>query len=177
VTSDPAGLLLAAAYWMPRARASAGVRWFCGTTLALALAVTVLLHGDHVPGLKPEKDPILRLRGWPDLAAKVDALRDRYRPDLVIANNYGNASEISFYGKGKPTVFLARTDMIENQFSFWPGYAVAPGQKALYVTNELDYPMPASFGDDFTKIEEVADFHREHGGRPIDEYKVWLLTR
>ncbi len=114
----------------------------------MALAATLLLHGDTTPFVRPEKDPILRLRGWRSLGEEVGALRAAYPADYIIANNYANASELAFYMKGRPTVFLPRGGT-PNQFSFWPGYEPGPGKTALYITNELDYPMPESFAKDF----------------------------
>jgi 4-amino-4-deoxy-L-arabinose transferase-like glycosyltransferase len=176
VTSYFGAIVLAVLLWPRWARQWGWARGFWIAALALAAVETAMLHGNAVPFLKPEKDPILRLKGWPGVAAEMNTLRDRYQPDLVIANNYSNASEITFYAQQRPPAFMFRSDRIENQYSFWPGYTVQPGTTALYVSNDLDYELPESLRHDFSKIEEVGHFWREYEGKRIDEYKVWRLA-
>ena len=178
VTSYPAGIVLAVVFWSERLN-QRGARWFVRSALVLALAMTLLLHGEYLPFLKPDKDPVLRLRGWPGYAAEIAKLRAQYQPDYLLTNNYANASELAFYLPlpDRPAVFVARRAEIADQFSFWPGYTPQAGQSAFFISNELDYELPPSLKEDFSKIEVVDDFWREYHGKKIDEYRVWRLQK
>lgn len=175
VTSYPAAMIALAAVWPEWARRATGAKAFWIAALAVAALETAALHSSCLPFLAPDRDPILRLRGWTSLARQVEAIRAAHPADLILANNYGNASELTFYMKGRPVTYLPRTDHPENQFSFWPGYDPA-GRSALFVTNDPDSPLPDSLARDFAHVEKVASFWREYEGKKIDDYAVWRLS-
>ena len=81
----------------------------------------------------------------------------------VIANHYGLASELAFYGSfepmapGHPSAYVPALPLPRNQFWFWPGYFAldpAPPSAALFVTDRKT-PPPEGFARSCTLIEEL----------------------
>ena len=140
----------------------------------LALITTVLMHGNTaILRLPPKRDPLDRVRGSADLAAKVDALMPVGGASYIIANKYSTASLLKFYLKGNPPAYLPDTlPRIDNQFSIWPGYAGEPvGSTALLVT-DFDF-LPEPVQRDFQKVEWLADIEAVGEGRKVGKYHVY----
>jgi 4-amino-4-deoxy-L-arabinose transferase-like glycosyltransferase len=168
------GLLpLAVACWLPRLGASRGVRAFAvaalvvATLLSLAIADTDLLRAAGIP-LRAKQDPSTRLRGWPETAEAVRAARERFEAQRgervpLVANHYGLASELAFYGAFEPMapdhppVYVPATPLPKNQLWFWPGYLdLRPTHPdaALFVTDRKT-PPPDGFARSCTLLEEL----------------------
>jgi hypothetical protein len=182
--SYAAALILAASFWPQLAKFHKGARWFWRGALALALIETVLLHHTAWIGLPPRKDILLRAQGWKDYATQFQALRQEAQeaagvsapPLILIANNYGTASELAFGLPDHPPLFLPRTSEVENQFSLWPGYAAKRGASALYLTDDPSPVLPPTLMQDFGKAFRWGNFWRHaQNGDKITHYYVWKL--
>lgn len=141
--------------------------------LIIALIQTTLLHDPYFVGLDFKNDPARRLRGWSDLAQKVNLLREPN--DILIGNKYQTASILSFYLPDQPRTHIPKTTRIQNQFSFWSSYDLTPESKALLVTDSID-EVPDALKEQFQKIEKVADFFRQDRGRDLKRYQVYRLS-
>ena len=125
---------------------------------------------------------------WKSVATCVGTLRTQIeqktgKPVFIIGNTPGIASILSFYlpekrleGAGHPPVYIPESQMIENQFSYWPRYdefsipakdtppadpsyheeqGVNPfiGRTALFIT--LSEQPPTAIQNSFERVEEV----------------------
>jgi hypothetical protein len=165
-------LILLAADWRGRWARLGKWKWAVVSALVLAVAETVLLHETGPLGLPAKKDPLTRARGWSDFGQKVERYRKKHEPDLLIGNRYQTAALMAWYLPGHPQTFVPHSDRIENQFSFWPGYKVERGTKALFVTDETDR-IPDSIKEEFPSIEKVGEFWTEWRGRQVKPYYVY----
>lgn len=152
-------LPLAVHHWLPalatrRGRVVAVSGLALGALLSLALANTDLLRAAGIP-LAPRHDPSNRVRGWRETAEAVSEARGRLesregRRVPLVANHYGVASELAFYGRpeplapGHPPVHVPATARPRNQYWFWPGYLDAASPKgasvAMFVTDRAGVP-------------------------------------
>lgn len=141
---------------------------------AFALLETILLHDVVGFGVPMKSDPAARLRGWSDLAQKVEAVRQP--EDLIIGNKYQTASILSFYLPDRPVTHIPRTERIQNQFSFWPSYELKEDSRAILVTDSID-EVPDAIKQQFSIIEKVADFYRQDQGRDLKRYQIYRLEK
>jgi len=112
---------------------------FCTSALVLGLFMSLLLvNTDAVRRLglpwQYRRDPTGRLHGWKTTAIAIDKIRHDLehaagKPLFLIANRYQSASAVAFYlpekrvdGPGHPPVYIAESQAIENQYSFWGRY-------------------------------------------------------
>jgi hypothetical protein len=154
-------------YWDGRWRKGnrAAKRWLV-VGLVFGLVVVTLMHdsdlisvvvGRQLPG---DADPMRRVRGYKETAARVEAARQRLlqegKPVFIICDHYGITGLFSFYLpparaalKNTPLVYCRSSPTPENQLYFWPEYDYAEnrkGQNAIYVTEpgsvtlERDWP-------------------------------------
>lgn len=168
-----AGFALLAAWawpWMQAASWQRRVLVLAGLT---AFFQTALAHETHWLHLR--KDPLLRVRGWAEFGKNVQTYLDRYRPDFVIAEDYGLASEVAFYAPSRPRTYIPNTGKIENQFSFWSSYQSANDKTAIYLTGHPDGLIPGWLTKEFKHHEKVGEIIRAFRGREIETQQVWLL--
>ncbi|HWL51703.1 MAG TPA: glycosyltransferase family 39 protein [Chthoniobacteraceae bacterium] len=130
--------ILTVALWHTLAERKVWARRYVAVGLSLALLTSlVVLNVDAIRAvgfpLSYTKDPGARLRGWKTVAIAVEKERRRLeaetgKPIFLIGNKYQTAATVGFYlpgrvdGPGYPPVFIAESQAIENQFSFWPRY-------------------------------------------------------
>jgi hypothetical protein len=205
--------VLAAAYWHERARQKQGVRVFFAFAfgLGLLLSTTIidvdLLRKIGIP-FPRKADPSARLRGWHTAAEFVADLRktlekESGKPVFLIASGYQPASSLSFYlpekpveGEGHPPVYIPESQMIENQFSFWPRYdqfvPFKPGQRprdtlfteesginpfhgrtALYITESGNERPPSSIEGAFGNVELIACLDLERRGQRLRQLRIF----
>jgi 4-amino-4-deoxy-L-arabinose transferase-like glycosyltransferase len=181
------GIIFTVVYWRELLARQPTWRWGVAAAFGVALMMTVLLH-DTDPLLiaarpvtnyfhhSPLRDPLRRARGWQDFAAHVQSAREKNRVNLLIADNYAQASMMAFYLPDQPTTYLHPEPYGATQFTLWPGYAVRPDTRALYVTTSND-PPPTSVTDQFGKVELLDDFWSQYHGRPMTEFHIYLCTR
>jgi hypothetical protein len=145
---------------------------FLALALGLAVIEMILLHDAYGLGLTFKGDPANRLRGWSDLAQKVESIREPN--DLIIGNKYQTASILAFYLPDRPMTHIPKTERIQNQFSFWPSYDLQPDSRGILVTDSID-EVPDALKLQFGRIEKVADFYRQDRGRDLKRYQVYRL--
>src|SRR5262245_43921391 len=118
--------------WSQQARAAK--RWLT-IGLCLGAAVVVVLHDPDIikkvvgHPLPPDKDPLLRVRGWKETVQLIGTARTQLltegKPIFILADHYGLTGLISFYlPEAKmslpdaPLAYCAPTGRPENQFYF-----------------------------------------------------------
>jgi hypothetical protein len=127
-------------------------------------------------------------------------------PVFLIGESYGTSSILSFYlpekrveAPGHPPVYIAESQAIENQFSFWPRYdeflALKPGQKlrdpqfseesghnpfhgrtALYITSNNSDQAPSSITRGFQWVELKALYELKRRDQPLRQVRVFLCS-
>lgn len=139
--------------------------WAWRASVGFGLALVVLVHAQAVhPFLRVKGDPTANARGWKELAARVQELRERY-PDLPLAApRYQEASELSFYLPGNPLVKVANPAGRPNHITLV--CPASPGESFLFVGEPVG----------FSETELVFEFR---GQRPYNVYlaKGYLCTR
>jgi 4-amino-4-deoxy-L-arabinose transferase-like glycosyltransferase len=171
-----AGIVFTVAYWREIVARHPAWRWGVSAAFAIALLMTVVMHDTEYLHLPPGKDPLRRAEGWKDFAAHVQAARENYHANLLIANHYSQASMMSFYLPDQPTTYLLPAPYGSSQFTLWPGYEVKPDTRALYVTDFIYDYLPLPLHDEFKKRELVDDFWAKHDGRPMTHFRIYLCT-
>ncbi len=131
--------ILTAAIWQEIAARKVWARRLAVAGFAVAIGMSLLLVDTDVLrqlGMKwsYDRDPGARLRGWKTAAEAVNDLRHDLeaktgKPLFLIGNKYQTAAVLAFYlpekrvdGPGHPPVYIAESQAIENQYSFWPRY-------------------------------------------------------
>ncbi len=143
--------------------------------VVLAFIQTVAIHDTYWLHLPRKSDPGIRLRGWSDLGKKIQAIRNQHPEAILIGNKYQTSSLLSFYLPDRPTTFIPKRALLENQFSFWPSYPLTPKTTALLVTDSIN-EMPEVIPQQFRKVELVSDFWTEDRGRQLYRFQVYFLS-
>jgi 4-amino-4-deoxy-L-arabinose transferase-like glycosyltransferase len=180
------GIVFTVVYWRDVVARHPAWRWGVGAAFAIALLMTAVMHdtdpflkvANHVTNYlhrRPLHDPLRRARGWTDFAAHVQAAREKNHVNLLIGDNYAEASMMAFYLPGQPTPYLLPATYGDTQFTLWPEYTVRPGTRALYVTTS-NGRLPKPLLDEFNKVELVDDFWSQHEGRPMTEFHIYFCT-
>ncbi len=166
------GIILMTVFWKNHAQMHPRWRWAVWAAMAAALIMTIVLHDTDYLHLPPRQDPLRRAKGWHDFAAHVQAARDRFHANLLIADNYSQASMMSFYLPDQPVTYLLPQPYGTTQFSLWPEYKVTPETRALYVTTSTD-SAPSELVAAFSHVERVDDFWSLHDGRKVREFVIY----
>jgi 4-amino-4-deoxy-L-arabinose transferase-like glycosyltransferase len=169
------GIIFTVVYWRAMVSQVPRWRWGVGAALGIALIMTILLHDTDYLHLRPKQDPLRRAKGWVDFAAHVQAARDKYHTNLLIADNYSQASQMAFYLKDQPTTYLLPEPYGTTQFTLWPEYRVTPDSRALYVTTSTG-PAPQDLKDQFKNVVLADDFWSQHDGRGVREFLIFICT-
>ncbi|QSR87937.1 glycosyltransferase family 39 protein [Methylacidiphilum caldifontis] len=176
VTAISGGLILLA-YLSSSLWSLPWVKIFVLGGLLLSFLQTALLHGESLSflGIKPEKDPLLRPRGWQSVAVQLEVIQNKFHPDFFIANDYALASALSFLHRNSS--FFLPTDLrSQTQFDYWDGYKIKPHCQAVYISNDQTAFIPECLKKEFVKIEPAGGFWREYKGKKIEYYRLWLLS-
>lgn len=208
--------VLAVAHWHERALNSFLLRRVLGASLALGLLLSTLgLNMDLIRNLgipwPYESDPSQMLHGWQSTALKIHELRKRVEeeiqnPVFLIGDGFATSSITGFYlpekqpeGQGHPAVYIAESQAIESQFSFWPRYdeflPLKPGQKprdpqfseesaynpfhgrtALYITTSTSEEAPSSLTQGFERVELEALYELKRRGQKLREIRVFRCS-
>ena len=181
------GIIFTVVYWRELVTRRPAWRWGVGAAFAIALLMTAVLHNTNPLMVasknvtdalhrRPIPDPLRRAQGWNDFAAHVESAREKNRVNLLLADNYAQASMLAFYLPGQPQTYLLPATYGDTQFTLWPGYAVRPGTRALYVTTSAK-PPPDILRGEFNTVELVEGFWSQHHGRNMTEFHIYLCTR
>jgi hypothetical protein len=141
-------------YWDARWReGQLAVKRWLAVGLVIGLVVVALGHdtdligvvaGHRLPG---DADPLRRVRGYRETAARVEAARQNLlregKPVFIICGHYGITGLFSFYlpqaraaVRNTPLVYCRSSPAPDNQLYFWPEYHYSQnrkGQNAIYV--------------------------------------------
>jgi hypothetical protein len=194
------GFVLAVAWargqwWGSRSRS---VRWGVGLSAAAGLIVAGGLHFPQL--MRPvlalfvpapsEKSPLpvrsidvtARLTGWKELAAEVDALRDRLRSEtgtepIVAGTHWTLPGSLRFYCAGHPDVFSIgipnRSDR-HSQYDLWRPNPVDDAQafrgKTFVIVGDLGSPVLAAF----ERVELPRWVVHPATGSPVARWSVWV---
>ena len=145
-----------------------------------AILVTLVLLPDGLPVLPTQtminmgiwnvRKDYADMIGWPELTQQVIAVYQQLTPSarastMILANNYGEAGALQFYGKGLPTVVCP-----ELTYYYW-----APAQMTPSTLIVVGYPrdyLVNLFGnaEQLATITNAYGIHNEEFGTPI-----WLV--
>ncbi|MEO0191299.1 MAG: glycosyltransferase family 39 protein [candidate division WOR-3 bacterium] len=107
-----------------------GWAWKASVVFGLALVGIAYIQAVH-PFLRIKGDPTERARGWKELAMCVQSVRETYPELSLAASRYQEASELSFYLPGNPTVRVANPSGRQNQITLV--YPPGPGEDFIFV--------------------------------------------
>lgn len=209
--------LLAVNFWRERLQDNRWLRRAAGAGLLISLVMSVLaLDSDllHSAGFHLwRRDPSDRMRGWRTAAAAVEKLRTDSENALgeklfLIADDRSRASELAFYlrdkrveGPGHPSVYLAESQDIQNQFSFWPRYdefvavpnnpgqsegdvyteegGVNPfvGRSALFIRDKAKGKAPHNIRAGFESTAPIAKVEVRRFGKHLRTWQVFLCRK
>jgi hypothetical protein len=148
--------ILTVAYGYDRVvRGVRGARLYAVLALAIGALVSVVAVDTDIlraagVALPFERDPSARLRGWREVAVRVNEFRKTIERQsgqkvFLIANSYGTASAISFYlpdkrieVPGHPAVYVPESPVPENQYHFWGRYDEYEERKAPIINDQED---------------------------------------
>ena len=171
-----AGVVLLVVFWRQLILQSPTWRWTAWSALGLGLVTTLVLHATTFFSLPVKYDLFRRCEGWLDFAQHVQRARQQNRPDLLIANYYSQSSMMQFYLPDHPFTYLPPAPYGNSQFTLWPGYTVARGTQALYVSDSRG-PLPQPLKDQFNRWELLDEFWSEYRGRPTTHFQIYLLSK
>lgn len=155
-------------------------RWL-GVGLIVNLAATgIAYHYDfllHTAGvaLTRKTDVFKRVRGWPELGARIQALRERYPDTLLLADDRDLLAELEYYVEPHPLDAVAWNPrhVIDNHYALTTTMDDKRGRDFLYVSHDarLPWELARSF-DSFTTLPpQSIDIHPDYR---LDAH-VWLL--
>ncbi len=169
------GIIFTVVFWREVVARRPAWRWGVGAAIAMATAMTAVLHDTEILRLPQRLDPLFRAQGWPDFAGHVEKARAATRSNLLVADHYSWASLMAFYLPDRPTTYLPPQSYGASQFTLWPDYQVTPDTRALFITASSG-SAPDALQKQFARIELVDDFWSLHHGRPMNHVYIFLCT-
>jgi 4-amino-4-deoxy-L-arabinose transferase-like glycosyltransferase len=163
-------IIIMAAQWR-KMLAIAGAQAFIIFAFVFAWLQTLLMHDTAFLPLPQKLDPMGRVVGWSEIATHLNELRTEQNADVLITDAYKEASIFSFEMPGKPFIYTLRHSPPSNQYDFWPGYAEAHPQRALWITGES---TTAALQHDFNTITFVERVVVSFRGKSFREYSIYL---
>lgn len=163
--------------WLFDAR-RAGRRWAKPVLAAgagLALLATLLVYFQTVTSvIRHPKDPTSQAFGWRELAVEIQKLREKagdpYLP--LVTRPYQTAAMLTYYLPDHPLVYVADYAHRGSQYTLWQDYEKLVGHDALFIDAQ---ELPGKFARTFDQVEEWTGLSRRRGGRPVEEYRVYLV--
>jgi len=142
--------------------------------LLMSLSVTAIAHYPGLLQLPPGLDPSARLRGWKELAVRVDGIRAKRGAGdwFIFSDKYQVSSELAFYLKGQPVTYCVNLGRRMNQYDLWPGFHDMKKKNAIFVRIG-DSDMPEKLKTAFARYEKEA-FTVYEGARPLRKYSIFL---
>jgi hypothetical protein len=171
-----AGIVLLVVFWRQVIARTPKWRGAAGAALGLGLTLTLLLHAIAFVSVPLKLDLMRRAEGWPDFAQHIQQARQQTRSDLLIANDYAPAAIMQFYLPDHPVTYLPPAPYGKTQFTLWPGYAVAPGTRALYVS-QGERQLPQKLKDEFDHWQLIDEFWSQYRGRDTTHFHVYSLQK
>lgn len=185
-----AGIPLMAAWLTRRLSTARWHRWLiaCGVVVILGCGLTVVVHSSvlfhgivrNLTGLPPRRwDPTCRLRGWRELAAAVERLRQQFRAkglEPVLAGTAWNLPGIlAFYLPDQPTVYHLgpAAGQRQSQYEIWRPQPTTDPQPFLGRGFIIVGPTPSAFEAAFEQLERLPPLTV---GEPGQEMNTHFLT-
>jgi 4-amino-4-deoxy-L-arabinose transferase-like glycosyltransferase len=164
-------IIIMAAQWRKLLASGTRGQPFIVTVFVFAWLQTLLMHDTRFLHLPQKTDPMGRLAGWSDIAARLNDLRGERQADVLIADGYKEASVFSFHLPDKAFIYALRHSPPANQFDFWPGYPTKAPHRALWITSGDSTSALQQDFNTITFVERVVvGFH----GKPLREYTIYL---
>lgn len=170
------GLLLVVNYQAAKIR-EGNVRWKRWWPIGIGLAIfaTAVIHIQPVYPIIPlpqGKDMTDQVYGYEKLGRHVNEILVQH-PDLkLITRRYQVASELQFYVKGHPEIYVANYSTRGNQYDLINDWVALEGKSALYVDVIL---RSSSILAHFETENRLPSFFRKRRGRPIQEIHLTIL--
>jgi 4-amino-4-deoxy-L-arabinose transferase-like glycosyltransferase len=147
---------------------------FCGRWAApggLALLVVLIVQGNTGWLSGGRRDPTVKHIGvgWRELAAGIEAERQRAGAACVLASDYGTTGWLTFY-LPKGTCVLQRAQRI--RWINMPPPDPALLQKPFVFVDEVRTGGPAEMKARFANVEELARLPRRRGDLVIETYEI-----
>jgi hypothetical protein len=150
-------------------------RWSARLAVPVAAVLLVAAYAQALFGVVPmgRKDPLARLLavGFPQVVAKVEALRLSAHADALLTTDYASTAWFAFYGPG-PVVQIGEDYR-------WPDAPVPATSlyvsPALYVSEERR-DRHDLIGAHFTHVVEIAQIDRERKGVAVAHYVVYRVS-
>ncbi|MBU6297936.1 MAG: glycosyltransferase family 39 protein [Alphaproteobacteria bacterium] len=150
-------------------------RWSKRLAIPVAAVLLVAAYAQALCGLVPmgRKDPLARLLaiGFPEVAARVEALRVSAHADAILTTDYASAAWLAFYGPG-PVVAVGQDYRWSNDPA---ADALLFAHPVLYVS-ELRRDDRALIAAHFSTVAEIARIDRMREGVPIAHYIVYRVS-
>jgi hypothetical protein len=169
------GIVMLVVFWWQLMERNRTWRWMIWSALGLSLVGTVFLHAIIFLRLPLEDDPLRRAEGWVGFAQHVQKARQQTHSDLLIGNDRVPASMMQFYLPDHPFAYVQPEPYGASQFTLWPGYAVKPGTRALFVIVGKAQ-LPWEIKNEFKYSQLVDDFWSEHHGRATTHFHIYFLS-
>lgn len=152
---------------------STRMRAFVVSGVLLAFLATVIAHYPQTIGLPARLDPSARLRGWDQLASKVDSLRKGLGPEhFVFSDRYQITAELAFYLKDQPRTYCVNLGRRMNQYDLWEGFYHLKGYDAVFVQKGKTQLAPR-IKDSFEECKSQ-EIHLKEDGNLLRTHTVWI---
>ena len=136
---------------------------------AVAMAGTLAWAGLQGPPLNSRTDPLLPIRGWPQFAGEVEAVRLRTGAEWVGVAHYGALSQLAATGRiGAPLVHLIERER-------WPDAAPAPVDRPGLVLDKSRRLSLADLQACFRKVTPVGQLVRGVPTSRVDRYPLFRV--
>jgi hypothetical protein len=164
-------IIIMAAQWRKMLASGTRGQPFIVTAFVFAWLQTLLMHDTRFLHLPQKMDPMGRLAGWSEIAARLNDLRGEQQADVLIADGYKEASVFSLHLPDQAFIYALRHSPPANQFDFWPGYPKEAPHRALWITGGHSTSALRHDFNTITFVERVViSFH----GKPLREYTIYL---
>ncbi len=165
--------LLAAAALCPRAPGAG--RAFARASVGLAFALTVYLHlAVALPALPfPARDDVTA--GWKELAARVQAERERIAgPSFVVGCTYKPASELAYYLPGQPEVHAQNAfGELGLEYGYWLEPATLVGREGIVVLDGREWRNCIEREAYCRPLQELPPLTVRRGSRAVTTFRLW----
>jgi len=173
--------LVAHLYVVSSKRRQAIQRWF-SRGLALNVVImtlaTIPLFGQTF-GVPGKILPTKKLVGWNNLGEQVSRVvlqQQQQTGDMlaIASDNYGVASELSFYVDGHPRTYgMSLGDRRMNQYDLWGGWQELKGRDILMVIKDRE--DIGSYSAHFAQVERLTDVvETKYGGDLLHKFTLFI---
>jgi 4-amino-4-deoxy-L-arabinose transferase-like glycosyltransferase len=130
-------------------------------------------HALHPLRISPyTKDPSAQMRGWPELAMELEAMRRAHGACWIATSSYATTGQLAYHLRGQAPV--AQLDEPLRYVHLPPLDARARACPALYV--ELERRHERLLSAQFAKVADLGVLDRRNAGVPLARYVVYLLA-